>query len=36
MFRQVCNQIPPLTIPEEMLAESLQVFEEACDAVLGV
>ena len=27
---------PPLTIPEEMLAESLQVFEEACDAVLGV
>ncbi|MDD5707209.1 MAG: aspartate aminotransferase family protein, partial [Kiritimatiellae bacterium] len=27
--------IPPLMIPEEMLAESLQVFEEACDAVLG-
>jgi len=26
---------PPLSIPEEMLAESLQVFEEACDAVLG-
>ena len=26
---------PPLTIPEDMLAESLQVFEEACDAVLG-
>ncbi len=26
---------PPLTIPEEMLAESLQVFADACDAVLG-
>ena len=26
---------PPLTIPEDMLAESLQVFEEACDSVLG-
>jgi 4-aminobutyrate aminotransferase-like enzyme len=26
---------PPLMIPEDMLAESLQVFEEACDAVLG-
>ncbi len=26
---------PPLTIPEDMLEESLQVFEEACDSVLG-
>ena len=26
---------PPLTIPEDMLVEALQVFEEACDAVLG-